>query len=171
MTVTQIQTSEYTVDAHAQADGSRYVIERHTDTLGRVLTFGPYLLPDGADPQAVMTARATRLNAEFVLRAAEESAAAVGRTPWSKLEFRNALGAEAEQWLDALIARIEVAPLPSEALRDQLRTGFRRYAEASYIERPLRSEVITLLGVIRDLGGPLTTQQIGAIVAAAEGGN
>jgi hypothetical protein len=116
-----------------------------------------------------MQARAARLNADFIIRAEEESAAAIGRTPWSKLEFRNALGAAAEQWLDRLIAKLETEPLPSEALRDQLRTGFRRYAEASYIERPLRPEVITLLGVIRDLGGPLTTQQIAAIVEAGNG--
>lgn len=169
MTAPQIQTSTYTEDAHTQPGGGRYVTERHTDTLGRVLTFGPYLLAEGASAEAVMALRVARLNAEFITRQQEEAAAAVGRTPWSKLEFRNALGSTAEQWLDRLIATLETYALSSEAMRDQLRTGFRRYAEASYIERPLRPEVITLLGTIRAMGGPLTEAQIAAIIEAGNG--
>jgi hypothetical protein len=53
-----IVSSTHTIDAHQQASGARYVVERHTDNTGRVYQIGPYLAPAGFDTQAAMVARA-----------------------------------------------------------------------------------------------------------------
>lgn len=164
--MTHIVESTFTADAHVQSDGSRYVTERHVDNLGRVLTFGPYLCADGMNPATVMAQRAARLDAEFALRDAEAAQAAQGRTPWSKLEFRDQLGSATEQALDKLIATFEANPGIPDNTKDVMRTGFARYREALYIERPLRSEVLAMLGLLKTLGA-ITQAQIDAIVAAA----
>lgn len=49
---------------HAQADGRRYVVETHTDHLG-VAHRVEYLAAVGTDTAAVMTARATQLEARL----------------------------------------------------------------------------------------------------------
>lgn len=59
-------SSTYTVDAHAQADGSHYVLEHHTDVANRVHQVGPWLAAPGtvdADIAAVVTARAAQIDA------------------------------------------------------------------------------------------------------------
>jgi hypothetical protein len=48
-----------------------------------------------------------------------------------------------------------------------IRTGWARYREAHYIERPLRAEVLTLLGLFKLLK-LITQERIDAIVAASE---
>lgn len=164
--MTHIVESTYKADEHEQAGGGRYVVERHVDNHGRSVTFGPYLLTAGMDPAAVMAARAARLNDEFAARDAEAAEAAQGRTPWSKLEFRNALGSQTEQALDELIATFESNAAFDAATKRQMRTGFARYREALYIERPLRPEVLSMLGLLRTLG-LITQERIDAVVAAA----
>lgn len=57
----RILSTETLVDAHPQADGTRYVIERHTDSLGRVHTVGPWMAPPGCDIDARARARAVEL--------------------------------------------------------------------------------------------------------------
>lgn len=52
-----IVSSTYTVDAHAQIDGRKYVTEMHTDSVGDVHRV-EYLAPVGADYTAIMNARA-----------------------------------------------------------------------------------------------------------------
>lgn len=52
------------VEAHAQADGRRYVTETHTDHLGEVYSF-EYLAAVGADYVAIRTARAAALEAQL----------------------------------------------------------------------------------------------------------
>lgn len=163
--MTRIVTSSYAADADEQAGGGRYVVETHTDDLGRTITCGPYLLRDGMDAEAIMRERAERLNAEFAAREANSGEAAKGLTPWTKLEFRAALGQAAEVALDELIATFEAAPFDADTKR-MLRTGFARYREATYIERPLRADVMQMLGLLQTLGF-LDDDQIAAIVAAA----
>lgn len=164
--MTHIVESTYKADEHEQAGGGRYVTERHVDNHGRPLTFGPYLLREGMDPVAIMAARAARLNDEFAARDAEAAEAAKGSTPWSKLEFRSALGPVAEQGLDELIATFEGNPAFDAATKRAMRTGFARYREALYIERPLRPEVLSMLGLLMALG-IISQAQIDAVVAAA----
>lgn len=165
--MTIITQSTYVADEHTQADGSRYVIEYHTDDLGRVLQFGPYLCQPGANPQIIMDDRAARLNEDFALRDAEAAQAAQGRIPWTKLEFRNQLGSETEQLMDEFFATFETNTNLSVEQKRQVRTGWRRFQEAHFIERPLRPEVLSMLGLLQSLG-LITQQQIDNIIAAAE---
>lgn len=166
--MTTITQSIYIEDDHVQQDGSKYVIERHTDNLGRVLQFGPYLCEPGMNPQTIMDLRAARLNADFALRELEESQAAQGRIPWSKLEFRNQLGVTTEQAMDEFFATFETNNSLTSEQKKQIRTGWRRFQEAHFIERPLRAEVLTMLGLLQTLG-LITQEQINNIVTAAEG--
>lgn len=57
----RIVRSEALADASPQGDGTRYVIERHVDSLGRVHTVGPWLALPGADIDARLEARAAEL--------------------------------------------------------------------------------------------------------------
>ena len=165
--MTVITQSIYIADEHTQSSGARYVIERHTDDLGRVMQFGPYLCEPGTNPETIMNERAARLNEEFALRDAESAQAAQGRIPWSKLEFRNQLGAQTEQLMDEFFATYESNPNLTSEQKRQIRTGWRRFQEAHFIERPLRQEVLDMLGLLQSLG-LITQQQIDNIVAAAE---
>ncbi len=166
--MTHIVQSTYTEDAHTQSGGERYVIERHTDNLGRVLTFGPYLCAPAMNPQTVMELRAERINAEFAARDAEELEASNGRAPWSKLEFRNQLGSVTEAGMDAFFAGFEAHPELTVEQKAAIRTGWNRYKEAHYIERPLRPEVLAMLGLLQSLG-LITAERIAEIVTAAGG--
>lgn len=165
--MTQIVESSFTQDAHEQPGGGRRVVERHVDNLGRPITVGPYLCLDGMDPQEIMQLRAARLNAEFAARDAEAVEAARGHIPWSKLEFRDALGPQTEAGMDAFFAGFEAHPGLSTEQKAVIRTGYARYREAHYIERPLRAEVLALLGLLQQLG-LITQERIDAVVAAAE---
>lgn len=165
--MTNIVESTYTEDAHEQQGGGRYVIERHVDNLGRPMTFGPYLCALGMNPANVMAARAVRLNAEFASQDAEAAEAANGRTPWSKLEFRDQLGQATEAGMDYFFATFEGNPGLTNEQKAMIRTGWNRYKEAHYIERPLRAEVLSLLGLFKLLG-LITQERIDAIVVASE---
>ena len=163
--MTSIVESTY-VEGALQQDGRRYVRERHVDDLGRPMTF-EYLATDDMSRDAIMAARAARLNADFAARDAEASEASRGRIPWSKLEFRDALGSQTEAGMDAFFAGFEAHPGLSTEQKAAIRTGYARYREAHYIERPLRPEVLALLGLLRTLG-LITQERIDAVVAAAE---
>ncbi len=163
--MTQIVESTYT-EGPEQADGRRYVTERHVDDLGRPMTF-EYLATDGMNRQEVLTTRAARLNADFAARDAEAAEAAHGRIPWSKLEFRDQLGQQTEAAMDHFFATFESNPALTTEQKAMIRTGWARYREAHYIERPLRAEVLTLLGLFKALG-LITQERIDAIVAASE---
>lgn len=163
--MTHITDSSYTEES-PQADGRRWVHERHVDNLGRPLSFD-YLADEGVNPATVIAARAERLNAEFAARDAEASQAAQGRIPWSKLEFRDQLGQATEVGMDAFFATFESNPALTAEQKAAIRTGFNRYKEAHYIERPLRAEVLSLLGLLKSLG-LITQERIDLIVAASE---
>lgn len=163
--MTQIVESTWSEGA-AQQDGRRYVYERHIDNLGRPLVF-EYLATDDMSRDAIMAARATRLNADFAARDAEAAEAARGRIPWSKLDFRDQLGQATEAGMDAFFAGFEAHPGLSAEQKAVIRTGYNRYREAHYIERPLRPEVLSLLGLLQSLG-LITQERIDAVVAAAE---
>lgn len=63
-----IVSSAYTIDAHTQSNGARWVVERHPSSDGRVIQHGPYLLPAGqgaAEAEAAMNARVASINARL----------------------------------------------------------------------------------------------------------
>lgn len=69
-----VSTSSYVIDAHAQADGGRYVMETHIDTTGRIHNVH-YKLPAGAgttEADAFLAQRAEAINT--VLAEAEAEA-------------------------------------------------------------------------------------------------
>jgi len=68
-----ILTSVVIVDTYSQANGSHYVIERHTDTEGVVYQMGPYLVPLGFNVEARMAQRVLEINEQM----AEEEAIAL----------------------------------------------------------------------------------------------
>lgn len=164
--MTSIVESTYR-EGSVQADGRRTITERHVDDLGRPLSF-IYLCTDDMSPQAIMDARAARLNADFAARDAEAAEASQGRIPWSKLEFRDALGQQTEVAMDAFFAGFESHPALTTEQKAVIRTGYNRYQEAHYIERPLRPEVLSLLGLLKSLG-LITQERIDAVVEAANG--
>jgi hypothetical protein len=165
--MTSIVESTYTEDAHEQSGGGRYVIERHVDNLGRPLSYGPYLCAPNMNPQTIMEQRATRLNAEFAAQDAESAQASQGRTPWSKLEFRDQLGPATEAGMDYFFATFDDNAQLTIEQKMAIRTGWNRYREAHYIERPLRPEVLSLLGLLKMLG-MITQAKINEIQAASE---
>lgn len=68
-----IVSSSYTIDAHQQADGGRYVIESHTDDIG-VVRAVQYALPAGqgtAEADAFLAQRAAAMNAQLAEAEAE----------------------------------------------------------------------------------------------------
>lgn len=162
--MTSIVESTYR-EGPVQADGRRPITERHVDDLGRPLSF-EYLCTESMSPQAILDARAARLNADFAARDAESAEAAQGRIPWSKLEFRDALGQQTEVAMDAFFATYQSRLDLTDAQKAVIRTGYARYQEAHYIERPLRAEVLSLLGLLKSLG-LITQERIDAVVEAA----
>ena len=68
-----IVSSVTIIDAHTQVSGGRYVIERHTDDLGKVHQVGPYLAPAGFDTAARLASRAIEIDTQL----AEAEAAAL----------------------------------------------------------------------------------------------
>ncbi len=60
-----IVSSTYTQDVHTQRGGGRYVVEHHTDDVGKVYQVGPWLAPVGFDVQTRVNSRASEINAQL----------------------------------------------------------------------------------------------------------
>ena len=70
-----IVSSFANIDAHAQQDGARYVVEVHTDQDGKTYQVGPYLAPVGFDTDAMLASRALEISTHL---ADAEAAALLG---------------------------------------------------------------------------------------------
>ena len=81
-----IVSSTYT-EGDVQADGRRYIKERHLLDDGRSVDF-EYLADAQINPGAVMTARAARLSTELQAQDAASAEAANGVIPLTKYQFR-----------------------------------------------------------------------------------
>ena len=73
-------------DVTLQADGSRNIVERHLDANGKAYEF-VYNAPAELDVDAVLTARATRIDAELAAQAEAEAEAVQGALPLTHLQF------------------------------------------------------------------------------------
>jgi len=73
-------------DVTIQADGSRNVVERHTDQNGKVYEF-VYNAAAELDLNAVMASRAARIDADLVAQAAVEAEAQNYALPLTHLQF------------------------------------------------------------------------------------
>ena len=58
-----IVSSNYTIDAHIQADGTKYVTEIHTDVSGKVYVHGPYKVTSESQVADLIASRIQRLDA------------------------------------------------------------------------------------------------------------
>lgn len=67
-----IVSSSYSTDAHSQAGGGRWTIERHTDSTGRVHTVGPYLWDGVSNRDTLLSARAAQINEQLAADEAEQ---------------------------------------------------------------------------------------------------
>jgi hypothetical protein len=67
-----IVSSTHTIDAHQQASGARYVVERHTDNTGKVYQIGPWLAPAGFDVAGTVAARAVQIDEQLAEAEAEQ---------------------------------------------------------------------------------------------------
>lgn len=79
-------TSSQIVTATVQADGTRSVHERHTDSTGRSYDIQYFAAP-GLDIDAVRALRAANINAELASKAAAEAEAANFTLPITRREF------------------------------------------------------------------------------------
>ena len=79
-------TSSQILTATPQADGSRSVLERHTDHQGKTYDV-QYFAPDGLDIDLVLSARADRIGAEIDAKERAVAEAQNFTLPLSRLEF------------------------------------------------------------------------------------
>jgi hypothetical protein len=133
-----IVSSVHEVDAHTQADGGRYVVERHTDSAGQVHTV-LYLAPDGTDYVALRTARVLLLDkqlsdaecdrvvaiaATFVL--VQQTTAQFAARFWTRLQAAFDSGDKIEycRLIWWLYNRIQAGSLTSDQVRQSYNTFY-----------------------------------------------
>lgn len=158
-----IVSSSYT-EGPPQADGRRWVRETHVTDEGDELK---YEWLGAQDAQIVLEERVAVLNAQYAAREADRALVQGSLIPLSKLEFRNLFGA-AKPAIDAFNTGFESSPLLSAAQKAAIRSGLEDFKEARYIERPFRSDVLSLIGLYQAIG-ILSAEQADAVRAAGNG--
>lgn len=96
--MTTIVSSNCTI-GHAQADGRRYINERHLLDDGRSVDF-EYLADQSVNPDAIMTERAVRLADELEAQALASGIAAEGGVPLTHNDFRKRLSLDEQLIFD-----------------------------------------------------------------------
>lgn len=99
-------TNSTTLTGAVQADGRVRTHETHLLSDGREFTFD-YDREPGTDPDAVLTARAARINAEMAAREAADIEAANGEIPLTKYQFRQRFTHTERMAIDAFNATFE----------------------------------------------------------------
>lgn len=123
-----ILSSGYVLGA-TQADGSVAVRETHVVSDGTVITHD-YMLPLGVDPDAVMTQRAARHDAELQLRTLTGQIAADGLIHLTKLKFRRLFTLSERVLIDAFNASFESNPILTDEQKGLIRTYLQDLSEA-----------------------------------------
>ena len=162
-----IITSSYTEDAHTQAGGGRYVTERHTDARGQTYEF-TYLLPTTTTAQAVMEARAARLEAQIAEQREAEALVSGTLLPLTKLKFRELFTPTERALIDGFRVGLEGNPQLTAEQKAAIRTGFADFDTAQNIVRPFLPQVLAMLDLFVSLG-LLTVERRTAIVEAGNG--
>lgn len=157
--MTKIVKSSYT-EGPKQADGRRWVYERHTTDDGDDLTFD-WLGIERAD--LVVADRAQRLNELYAEKDAAEALIFGTQLPLSKLEFRNLFGAK-KVAIDAFNSSFETSPMLSADQKNMIRTGLLDFEQAKYVRRPFDPSVVQMVGLYQALG-LLTAQEAAAVLA------
>jgi hypothetical protein len=157
--MTRVIDSTY-AEGPQQADGRRFVAERHTTDEGSVLTF-EWL--GTQDAQMVVEARAAALNEQYAARDAAAALVAGTKIPLSKLEFRNLFGAK-KVAVDAFNAEFESHPSLTAEQKAAIRTGLLDFAQAQYIRRPFEPAVVQMISLYQALG-LLTAEEAAGVLA------
>lgn len=161
-----ITDSTYTVSA--QADGRRYIRERHTSDDGKVYEI-PDWLDDGAlDVQVVLAARAALLTQQIAATRAASAFVAGTLLPLPKLKFRELFTGAEREGIDELHATFEAHPGLNAAQKRAIRTGLEDFKNAAHINKPFDARVLAMLGLYVALG-LLTAARRDEIVSAGNG--
>lgn len=143
-----IQSSTYT-EGPPQADGRRYVKERHTDDAGKVYEF-EWL--GAQDAGAVMAARAESLSVQLAAQADALALVAGTQLPLTKLQFRKLFTQAERESIDALHAGFEALAYLTAEQKATLRTGLEDYRTAENIAKPFELGVFQMVGMYQALG-------------------
>ena len=162
--MTTIVASQYT-EGPVQADGRRYVTERHTTDDGDTVEF-EWLGSQQAD--LVIQARAAILNEQYAAQTAAEAVAAGSLIPLTKLQFRELFTATERAGVDAFRAGLESNPALTTEQKAAIRTGFFDFDAARQIDRPFKPQVLAMLDLFVSLG-LLTGARRTVIVEAGNG--
>lgn len=120
-----ILSSEFT-DGDVQADGRRYVYERHTFDNGGFVEY-TYMADETIDPAIVMAARAARLNAEMAAKEAALMIASDGALPLTKLQFRRLFSADEQKAIDRFNIQFESRSDLTDGQKDSVRSGLENF--------------------------------------------
>lgn len=156
--MTAIVSSTYT-EGPAQVDGRRYVKERHVDDAGESFEFD-WLGDQNA--QAVVDARAAKLNTLLADRAAVEAVVSGTRLPLTKYQFRQLFGAK-QVAVDTFNATYEANAKLTDQQKALIRTGLKNFEASTAVVRPFVSDVLGMLTLYVALG-LLTQAESDAIV-------
>lgn len=148
-----------------QADGRRWVSERHVDSAGAVYEY-EWLGAHAAAP--VLAARVARLNAQLAERDAAEALVAGTLLPLSKLQFRELFTPAERMAADELNATFEQSETLTAEQKAALRTGLEDYRMAAYIRRPFDARIQSMLTMYAALG-ILTPERAEQIMGAGNG--
>lgn len=143
-----IVSSTFT-EGPTQADGRRYVNERHVDDEGREHKF-EWLGDQDAAP--VLAARAERLNALIASQRAAQQQVAGTRLPMTKWEFRQIFTAEERAMADAFEAGLESNTQLDAPTKAAIRTGFKDFNASQGVNVPFVPAVHQMLGLFVGVG-------------------
>lgn len=148
----------------AQADGRRYVKERHVDDRGGVYEF-EWLGSQNA--ALVLAARAQTLTAQIAEQREAEALVSGTLLPLTKLKFRELFTPAERAGIDGFRAGLEAMQIPA-AQKAAIRTGFADFDSAQNIVRPFLPQVLAMLDLFVSLG-LLTPERRDEIVSAGNG--
>ncbi len=147
----QIMTSSFVEDAHAQADGGRYVREQHMDSDGFIYSY-QYLCPANLNPNLVMQERVLVLN-EQLRQQFEARQLVVGtKLPLTKLKFRELFTAAERMAIDEFNYTFESNVGLTTMQKRVIRSGLEDFKFAQHVDRPFDSRVIGMLDMYVQLG-------------------
>lgn len=149
-----------------QADGRRYIKERHVDDEGNAYEFE--WLAGNEEVSLVLSARAALLSDQIVSRRAALAQVAGTLIPLTKLQFRQLFTQEEREGVDAFHLGFESHPALDDAQKATIRTGLEDYKTAENIARPFDARVLGMLGLYVAMG-LLTPVRMTAIAGLGNG--
>lgn len=148
------------VTATPQANGSRSVLERHTDHQGRTYDV-PYFAAPDLDIEQVLSLRAANIGREIDAREAAAAEAAGFRIPLTKYEFRQRFTPAERAACDAFNAGFEAHPALSAEQKSDIRTGLEDFRAVSEVDPVLAMPMLAMYEAL-GLLAPGRAAEIGA---------